>query len=457
MRKHWAFILLAVAGAALAALFVGRLAPSSSNASSHREAPLISEDPTADNTDLYAFRSPDKPNTLTIVSNWIPGEDPAAGPNYYTFSQTREVQHLHRPERRRQAGRRPTASGSRRRPARTSSATRSRRGRRRGTARRSRPARRRSTTSARASTGSSASRTTRPPPRRRSSPSDGVSIFAGQRDDPFFADVGAIFDLVAIRKAGTTGNKGGGKDFLSGYNVHTIALQIPIAQVDTPSHTIGVWSSTDRQNVTVNGKLRRGWTQVSRLGEPLINEVVIPTGLKDLWNRTSPAQDAQFKKYYKTPILAAVLNKLYKLGVPETGRDDLVAVLGTGIPKVTFTGNTFADELRHQPVDPGHAGGKAEPHGRARRRQRRLPERPPARRRHRRHRGAGGRRLPQGQEGAARRRRQRQRRWRTSAHFPYVAAPHSGYANAKATKLGDLRNGGPARRAGPPRSPDAST
>src|SRR5438046_10222118 len=88
MRKRWAFILLAVAGAVLAALFVARLAPRSSNASSHREAPLISEDPTADNTDLYAFRSPDKPSTLTIISNWIPGEDPAAGPNYYTFSQT---------------------------------------------------------------------------------------------------------------------------------------------------------------------------------------------------------------------------------------------------------------------------------------------------------------------------------------------------------------------------------
>src|SRR4051812_23067966 len=88
MRKRWAFILLAAVGAALTALFVARLAPGSSTASSHREAPLISEDPTADNTDLYAFRSPDKPNTFTIVSNWIPGEDPAAGPNYYTFSQT---------------------------------------------------------------------------------------------------------------------------------------------------------------------------------------------------------------------------------------------------------------------------------------------------------------------------------------------------------------------------------
>ena len=97
---------------------------------------------------------------------------------------------------------------------------------------------------------------------------DGVSIFAGQRDDPFFADVGAIFDLVAIRKAGTTGNKGGGKDFLSGYNVHTIALQIPISQVDNKSHTIGVWAATNRKNVTVHGHLYKGWVQVSRLGEP---------------------------------------------------------------------------------------------------------------------------------------------------------------------------------------------
>src|SRR5919197_4397141 len=86
MRKY-AFILLAAAGATLLALFGARLAPGSGTASSHREAPLISEDPTADNTDLYVFRSPDKPDTVTIVANWIPGEDPAAGPNYYTFSQ----------------------------------------------------------------------------------------------------------------------------------------------------------------------------------------------------------------------------------------------------------------------------------------------------------------------------------------------------------------------------------
>jgi uncharacterized protein DUF4331 len=344
MRKM-ALVLLAAAGVTLLALFVGRLTPGSSHASSHREAPLISEDPTADNTDLYAFRSPDKPKTLTIVSNWIPGEDPAAGPNYYTFSQSAKYNiYIDR-----NGDGRPDVTYTFQFKTPTGPYFL-------GNTQQNWVATRNGKPFATGKTpidnvgprfnGFVGVKNYEATAESTIVHQGGVSIFAGQRDDPFFADVGAIFDLVAIRKAGTTGNMGGGKDFLSGYNVHTIALQIPIAQVDTKSHTIGVWSSTDRQNVTVNGHLVRGWTQVSRLGEPLINEVVIPTGLKDLWNRTSPAQDAQFKKYYETPILAAVLNKLYKLGVPTTGRDDLVAVLGTGIPKVTFTGKTFADELR---------------------------------------------------------------------------------------------------------------
>ena len=345
MRKRWAFILLAVVGAALTALFVARLAPDSSNASSHREAPLISEDPTADNTDLYAFRSPDKPNTLTIVANWIPGEDPAAGPNYYTFSQSAKYNiHIDR-----NGDGKPDITYSFRfktptgpyflgNTQQTWQMWRNNRGFANGKTPINNIGPR--------FNGFVGVKDYEATAEKEIVNKRGLRIFAGQRDDPFFGDVGAIFDLVAIRKAGTTGNMGGGKDFLSGYNVHTIALQIPIGLIDTPSHTIGVWSSTDRQNVTVNGVLHRGWTQVSRLGEPLINEVVIPTGLKDLWNRTSPANDAQFQKYYTTPILAAVLNKLYKLGVPETGRDDLVAVLLTGVPKLNYSGPRLADLLR---------------------------------------------------------------------------------------------------------------
>jgi Domain of unknown function (DUF4331) len=428
MRKL-AFACLMVAGASLLVLFAGRLAPSSSNASSHREAPLISEDPTADNTDLYAFRSPDKPNTLTIVSNWIPGEDPAAGPNYYTFSQTARYNiYVDR-----NGDGKPELTYSFRFKTPTGPYFL-------GNTQQTWTAMLNGKPFASGKTPMDAIG-----PRQEglfgvknyesSAESTivhkgGVSIFAGQRDDPFFADVGAIFDLVAIRKAGTTGNKGGGKDFLSGYNVHSIALQIPISQIDTSSHTLGVWSSTDRQNVTVNGKVQPGWTQVSRLGEPLINEVIIPTGLKDLWNRTSPAQDAQFEKYYKTPILAAVLNKLYKLGVPTTNRNDLVAVLGTGIPKVTFTGNTFADELRINLAVPlsahpnrmGVLGGDNAgfPNGR------RLgddvidiEEQAVA--------GfLDGKKVPLGDGVNA-------NDLKYLPHFPYVPAPHDGYANSKAT------------------------
>jgi hypothetical protein len=426
MRKA-ALVLLVAAGATLIALFAGRLSPGSGNASSHREAPLISEDPTADNTDLYAFRSPDKPNTLTIVSNWIPGEDPAAGPNYYTFSQTARYNIYidrngdGRPDRtytfRFKTPTGPYFLGNTQQ---TWTATLNGKPWASGKTPINDIGPRFNAFAGAKSYEATAEKTI--------VDKGGTRIFAGQRDDPFFADVGAIFDLVAFRKA--TGNEGGGKDFLSGYNVHTIALQIPISEIDTASHTLGVWSSTDRQNVTVNGHVKPGWTQVSRLGEPLINEVVIPTGLKDLWNRTTPAQDAQFKKYYDTPILAAVLNKLYKLGVPETGRDDLVAVLGTGIPKVTFTGKTFADELRINLAIPpakkanrmGVLGGDNAgfPNGR------RLTddivdiEEQAV---------AGflkGKKVPLGDGVNA-------NDMPNLAHFPYVGTPHQGYANAKAT------------------------
>ncbi|MCW2964934.1 MAG: hypothetical protein JWO17_2186 [Actinomycetia bacterium] len=332
-----------IAVALVAALVQGR-GPSNAKASSHREAPLVSEDPSADNTDLYAFRSPDNPNTLTIVSNFIPGEDPAAGPNYYTFSPTARYDiYVDR-----NGDGRPDVSyylkftrkngpfflGDTAQPY---TVTRVANGKSEVVAHGSTPPDNigpRSTPDYHAT----ALKAVTPL-------AGGGQVFAGQRDDPFFGDIGDIFDLLAIRKG--TGNDGGGKDFFSGYAVHSIALQIPISQVDTASHTIGIWSAADRRETTVAGKGGRGpWVQVSRLGNPLINEVVIPTGLKDMWNRSNPSQDKRFEQYYKTPILAAVINKLYKLGAPETNRTDLVQVLLTGIPKVTFTGNTPADELR---------------------------------------------------------------------------------------------------------------
>jgi len=343
---------ITVAAAALlltAAAVVGAatLGPGSGTASSHREAPLVAEDPSADLTDLYAFRSPDKPNTVTILANVIPGEDPAAGPNWYTFSPnarynlTIDTNGDARPnvtyrfQFHTKTG--PFFLGDTAQPFTVT-----------------RVAGGKSTVVARGTTppNNIGPRST---PNYRSLAAKGVvplagggSAFAGQRDDPFFGDVGAIFDLVAIRKG--TGNMGGGKDFFAGYGVHTFGVQIPIAGLNAKNGIVGVWSSVDRRKVTTrstSGARNSGaWVQVDRLANPLVNEVVIPTGLKDQWNGMQPWQESRFKQYYETPILAAVINKLYKLGAPETGRDDLVAVLLTGVPKLNYSGPRLADLLR---------------------------------------------------------------------------------------------------------------
>jgi hypothetical protein len=332
-----AAVLAAAALAALAAALTGS-GPDAGTASSHREAPLISEDPSADNTDLYAFRSPDRPNTVSIIANWIPAEDPAAGPNWYTFSPSAKYKInidrtgdarpdiVYEFRFNRTAG--PAFLGN---TAQSWSMWRNKKLFARG----------------------------KTPPNNigpRSTPNyrslvdqsivrkDGISIFAGQRDDAFFGDIGAIFDLLAFRKG--TGANGGGKDFFAGYAVHAIALQIPVAELNARNSTIGVWASTERQNVTVDGRLRRGWTQVSRIGNPLVNEVVVPTATKDLWNSSAPKDDKQFAGPVVTPILAKLMNDLYKLNAPETNRDDLVAVFGTGVKGLNYTGDTVADMLR---------------------------------------------------------------------------------------------------------------
>ena len=347
MRKL-ALILLAVAAAILVAAVSRGTSPEASEASSHREAPLISEDPSADNTDLYAFRSPDKPNTLTVISNFIPGEDPGAGPNYYTFSpRARYSINIDRTGDGRpditfrfRFRQRPGSLflGNTEQPYTVERITGGR-----------------STIVARGVTppNNIGPRTLKGRNYRTIAASrvyglaGGGQVFAGQRDDAFFGDIGAIFDLLAIRKG--TGNEGGGKDFFAGYAVHALALQIPISQLDTKSHVVGIWSTSERQQVTVRGgHARNAWVQVSRLGNPLVNEVVIPTAQKDLWNRLPVTAEKRFAANYRTPILAAVMNQLYKLGVPEKNRKDLVAVFLTGVnqPKLNYTGPKLVEMLR---------------------------------------------------------------------------------------------------------------
>jgi Domain of unknown function (DUF4331) len=351
-----------LAAAALAALVAALTSqggnPSAAQASSHREAPLISEDPSADNTDTYAFRSPDRPDTVTIIANYIPGEDPAAGPNWYTFSPSaRYVVYADKNGdgkadiawQFRFKNRAPVAFLQNTQQEYTVTRLDGKAARVVGAG------------------------LLTPPDNigPRSTPdyhalamagihdlSDGSKVFAGQRDDGFFGDIGAAFDLVAIRKG--TGASGGGKDFFAGYAVHAISLQVPLSQLDNGgNHVVGIWAASDRPVTKVSLTRARGakslkksteWKQVSRLGNPLINELLIPTELKDKWNATMPDKDKQFAQYYSAPILAKLLNQLYPQFGPfqETNRTDLVSVLLTGLkePNLNFTGDTQADEIR---------------------------------------------------------------------------------------------------------------
>src|SRR6185295_12926243 len=143
-----------------------------------------------------------------------------------------------------------------------------------------------------------------------------------------------------------------GVDGVGGYNTHAIAIQVPISQLKGPKGqmVIGTYASASRQKMSVlrnDGSIDTSgdWVQVSRLGNPLINEVIIPLGKKDLWNRSEPEDDSQFQKFYREPELAKLVNFLYPV-LPDartTGRDDLVAVLLTGLPlpnggNLNFTG-----------------------------------------------------------------------------------------------------------------------
>ncbi|MGH7493934.1 MAG: DUF4331 family protein [bacterium] len=339
------------------------------DASSHREAPLISTDPLADNTDLYVFRSPDRPNWVTIAAGYIGLELPEGGPNYATFGQNvrYEIHIKNKPS----LGALGTATddityrftfnqtnedpntffnirlGQNLKT--TYTCEKSTDGGNTFTTIVSNgivPPNNigaRSTTFAGGAGGNYEALVTP----AITTASTGEVVFCGPRDDPFFVDLGGVFDLGATRSNYGTdpGNAANARDAVAGYNCHYILLQIPINQLQKdgknvaqasgildPEFVIGVWASASRQQVTTLSPLggrptpSGPWVQVSRLGMPLTNEAVIPIKDKDFWNAVTPysTYEQDFVKYFANPELSLYMQNG---STPSEGLGDLVPSL----------------------------------------------------------------------------------------------------------------------------------
>ena len=330
-------------------------------ASSHREAPAITEDPVADLTDVYAFSSPDNPNTTTLVMNVNPFELPSGGPNFHKFGDDvlyefkvdnngDAVEDVTFQYRFKTTFSNPNTFLYNTGPV-TSLKDPDLNVRQSYTV-----------TMKKKSTGATQTLASDVPvapanigPRStpnydalareaEKSMTGGAWTFAGPRDDPFFADLGAIFDLGGLRPLNQAHlvklPTETGKDNLAGFNVHSIVLQVPNAMIVAQDPVVGVWATTSRR-VTVSGT--DTWKQVARLGQPLVNEVVVPIGTKDKFNSSEPSGDGQFAAAVLKPELAGLIPVLYpgvkvptsvnaKLGLG--GREDIATIFLTGIPGV---------------------------------------------------------------------------------------------------------------------------
>jgi hypothetical protein len=351
-------------------------------ASSHREAPLISEDPVADNTDLYAFVSPDAPDDLTVIANWIPLEEPASGPNFWKFGDDvlYEINIDNDGDARDDVvyefrfqttipnpdtylyntapievvtdGDGEAISYSNLNQVQTYTVTEVKDGKRRKLG----------------------SGLLTPPVNvgPRSTPnyaelaqaavyelgSTGIEVFAGQRDEVFPVDLGSIFDLGGLRPLNDLHviplDPADGVNNTDGYNVHSIALQIPLDRIVEDDPVLGIYTTTWRRKTQVfsGGDGSRPvdsgpWVQVSRLGMPLVNEVVIPLGMKDEFNASAPKNDAQFLDSVVDPELGRLIPFLYPAvsNVPTAPRNDLVTIFLTGIPGLNQPANVVPSEM----------------------------------------------------------------------------------------------------------------
>ena len=338
-------------------------------ASSHREAPLTAQDPMADNTDVYAFRSPDDPSTVTLIANFIPFQKPDGGPNFYSFDpnvvyeihvdnngdaveditfqwrfttelrnpatflyNTGQVTSLDDPDLNvRQFYRLIRIDGSRR----TGMIT------------------------------ELSGRLPVPPPNigPRSTPNyaglgggvqqvpGGIRVFAGQRDEGFYVDLG-VFDLLGV-------GSGQAEDSTAGFNVSSLAIQVPIRSLtrggampsspSDPTAVIGVWSTASRfatRTLTPGGQTHAGaLVQVSRLGNPLVNEAVIDLARKDAFNGLEPTGDAAALDRVTDPEVPKLLSAIFGVQSPPAPRNDLVTIFLTGIPGLNQPQNVRPAEL----------------------------------------------------------------------------------------------------------------
>lgn len=386
------------------AAFAFVLAPAMVQASSHREAPNISRDPSADNTDVYAWAKPNTRDKVYIVGNWIPLEEPAGGPNFHSFSDNVRYEfHIARGATslldavsfyvrfRTKKGPRQAIADNKTYPLigghqffsqisgneQTYSVWRIDWTGRRGVAKQiitNKPV-------APVNIGERTNKFVYKPASGKyddafaktfiHTATDGTRVFAGPRDDPFFVDLGGVFDLANLRAKGTA------QDTVSGYNCHTIALEIPTNSL-TPNgqapksgpdadQTLGIWAASSRRRITFRGWGGRtfnygGWVQVSRLGLPLVNEALIGIQDKDRFNASHPAYDAKrFGAYFLNPVIvqdAKAVGILNDISAVASGRTDILDVITNKLD--LSNGNTVrdiktvGDVLR---LDPGTESG----------------------------------------------------------------------------------------------------
>ncbi|HEY7876222.1 MAG TPA: DUF4331 domain-containing protein, partial [Actinomycetota bacterium] len=358
MRRRRGRAFAGTIAAAVLASTAALFAPVGGLASSHREAPLVSADPQVDQTDLYAFVSPDDASSVTLVSNWIPFEEPAGGPNFYAFAEgvRYDVNISNDGDALAEIVYRWTFQNHYRNPNtflyntgpvtslddadlnfyQTYDLVRKVPGQRDQVILNDAPV-------APNHVGD-ASMPDYPALAQAAvkSLSGGGKSWVGQADDPFFLDL-RVFDLLYGGDFGEIGD-----DTLAGFNVHSMALQVPKTELakggdakDNP--IIGVWNTASRRGTRIqksdgSQSFKGKWVQLSRLGSPLVNEVVVPVGLKDYFNASKPKDDAQYLAAVQDPELPRLIEAVYGIDAPDSDpnasgiqRADLIQVFLTGV------------------------------------------------------------------------------------------------------------------------------